>query len=158
MGCAQRRELQQARLVVFWRFRRPLDGRSRSSPPPLARGKDGTSMSAPICDRGHAHSARAFLSNPPPRTSLRPHLRAHVCLRCRLPLDYRSDVIAHKAASLNGPHSSPPNRLMLWMVFGNLRSLVAEKGCNLPRTIRLGCLRCTAVTRGASGTLLLRGC
>jgi len=151
----------------------------RPSPPPLARGKDGTSMFAPICDRGHAHSARASLSYPPPCTSRRPHLRAHVCLRCGLPPDYRSDGIAHKAGSLNGPHSSPPNHLMLWMVLGNmfqhvmsrrrscraqdtgskfLRSLVAEKGCNLPRTIRLGRLCCAAVTRGASGTLLLRGC
>lgn len=151
----------------------------RPFPPLLARGKDGTSMSAPICNRRYAHSARAFLSYPPPCASLRVHLRVLVYLRCGLPLDYRSDDMAHKAASLNGPHSSPPNRLMVWMVLGNmlqhamsrrracrardtgskfLRSFVAEKGCDLPRTIGLGCLCCTAVTGGASGTLLFRGC
>jgi hypothetical protein len=113
------------------------------------------------------------------------HVHPHECISVHtctctadLPLDDRSDDIAQQAASLNGLHSTPPNRLMsgwcsekclacnipTWLSPDprywkqSLRSLVAEKGCDFPRTISLGGFCCTSVTCGASGALLLCRC
>jgi hypothetical protein len=94
-------------------------------------------------------------------------------------LGYRSDIIAHEAARLPEPHRSPPTLCAMSEVvlsLGNmfkhmtshrrsrrtqdtgskvLRSLVAKERCDLHRAISFGSFRCTTVTRGAPGTLLL---
>jgi hypothetical protein len=151
-------------------------------PPPLARGyplhrvrSHASARLRPVCAllrKGFppASSTMYIPTNASPRKRV-PALR--IC-----PWANRSDDIAHQAASLNGLHFTPPNRLMsgwcsekclacnipTWLSPDprywkqSLRSLVAEKGCDFPRTIGLGGFCCTAVTCGASGALLLCRC